>query len=80
MHPLVYGDYPSSIKKNSGSKVPAFTKLQSKQVKSSFDFIGINHYYIVTIRNRDSNLDVENRDIIVGAAIGLACMSPDLIL
>ncbi|XP_039119074.1 beta-glucosidase 22-like [Dioscorea cayenensis subsp. rotundata] len=42
--PLVFGDYPKTMKKIVGSRLPVFTKSQSEYVKGSFDFIGLNHY------------------------------------
>ena len=45
LDPLVFGDYPEMMKKNVGSRLPSFTKVQSELIKGSFDFIGINHYY-----------------------------------
>ncbi|KAK4493433.1 hypothetical protein RD792_011597 [Penstemon davidsonii] len=44
IEPLTLGDYPSSMKTRVGSRLPIFSKIQSNQVKGSFDFIGINHY------------------------------------
>ncbi|KAH7676643.1 Beta-glucosidase protein [Dioscorea alata] len=44
MDPLVFGDYPKIMKKIVGSRLPVFTKSQSKYLKGSFDFIGLNHY------------------------------------
>ncbi|XP_023639781.1 beta-glucosidase 31 [Capsella rubella] len=44
LDPLVFGDYPETIKKNAGNRLPSFTKEQSDMVKNSFDFIGINYY------------------------------------
>ncbi|XVF47162.1 hypothetical protein PTKIN_Ptkin03bG0087400 [Pterospermum kingtungense] len=63
MHPLVYGDYPSSMKKNAGSRLPAFTGLQSKQVKGSFDFIGLNFYFTMSVKDQPSSLEREDRDV-----------------
>ncbi|KAK9163392.1 hypothetical protein Syun_004294 [Stephania yunnanensis] len=44
LDPVVYGDYPASMKNIVGSRLPLFTENDSKQLKSSFDFIGLNHY------------------------------------
>ncbi|KAK9161571.1 hypothetical protein Syun_007912 [Stephania yunnanensis] len=44
MDPLVFGDYPEAMKKTVGSRMPSFTANESKLVKGSVDFIGINHY------------------------------------
>ncbi|CAH2058008.1 unnamed protein product [Thlaspi arvense] len=44
LDPLVFGDYPETIKNNAGNRLPSFTKEQSESIKNSFDFIGINYY------------------------------------
>ncbi|XP_039119247.1 beta-glucosidase 22-like isoform X2 [Dioscorea cayenensis subsp. rotundata] len=44
LDPLVFGDYPKTMKKIVGSRLPVFTKSQSEYLKGSFDFIGLNHY------------------------------------
>ncbi|GLJ45454.1 hypothetical protein SUGI_0957190 [Cryptomeria japonica] len=43
-HGWKIGDYPSSMKKILGSRLPTFTKQQSKKLRGSFDSIGVNHY------------------------------------
>ncbi|XVF47161.1 hypothetical protein PTKIN_Ptkin03bG0087200 [Pterospermum kingtungense] len=63
MHPLVYGDYPSSMKKNAGSRLPTFTSLQSKQVKSSFDFLRLNFYFTMSVKDQPSSLEMEEKDV-----------------
>ncbi|KAH7676632.1 Beta-glucosidase protein [Dioscorea alata] len=42
--PLVFGDYPKTMKKIVGSRLPVFTKSQSEYLKGSFNFIGLNYY------------------------------------
>ncbi|PON69727.1 Glycoside hydrolase [Parasponia andersonii] len=44
MDPLTNGEYPHSMRSLVGERLPKFTKLQSKIVKGSFDFIGLNYY------------------------------------
>ncbi|KAJ0037371.1 hypothetical protein Pint_24094 [Pistacia integerrima] len=44
MDPIIYGDYPFSMRSIVGQRLPKFTKEQSEMVKGSFDFIGINYY------------------------------------
>ncbi|XP_004490157.1 beta-glucosidase 24-like [Cicer arietinum] len=44
MDPLTNGDYPRSMRALVGSRLPKFTKEQSRLVSGSFDFIGINYY------------------------------------
>ncbi|KAK9166283.1 hypothetical protein Scep_001474 [Stephania cephalantha] len=54
LDPLVYGDYPATMRNIVGSRLPFFTENDSKQLKSSYDFIGLNHY---------SSLPVEDQPI-----------------
>lgn len=44
MDPVTYGDYPRSMRKSLGNRLPKFTKEQSELLKESYDFIGINYY------------------------------------
>ncbi|KAF8006476.1 hypothetical protein BT93_K0696 [Corymbia citriodora subsp. variegata] len=62
VHPLIYGDYPSTMKQNVGSRLPVFTPLESKQVKGSADFLGVIYYSSVIIEDKPSSLEGEPRD------------------
>ena len=53
MNPTVYGDYPEVMKKIVGKRLPSFTDSQSRKLKGSFDFIGINYYSSVYAKNVD---------------------------
>ena len=44
MDPLTHGDYPHSMQSLVGNRLPKFNQKQSKLVKGSFDFIGLNYY------------------------------------
>ncbi|KAE9593297.1 hypothetical protein Lal_00029066 [Lupinus albus] len=44
MDPLTFGDYPKSMRSLVRTRLPKFTAEQSKQLKGSFDFIGLNYY------------------------------------
>lgn len=44
LDPLVFGDYPAEMREYLGSQLPRFSKEETKYVKGSLDFIGINHY------------------------------------
>lgn len=44
MEPLTKGDYPFNMRALVGSRLPKFSKQQSKLIKGSFDFIGLNYY------------------------------------
>ncbi|KAB2612837.1 hypothetical protein D8674_035153 [Pyrus ussuriensis x Pyrus communis] len=44
VEPLVYGDYPKSMRDLVKDRLPSFTNEEKNLVKGSFDFIGINYY------------------------------------
>jgi len=44
MHPLIKGEYPLTMRKLVGNRLPKFSKEQSELVKGAFDFIGLNYY------------------------------------
>lgn len=41
---MIHGDYPEIVKKYVGDKLPLFTAEQSKMLRNSSDFVGINYY------------------------------------
>ncbi|KAI3507727.1 hypothetical protein L1887_22718 [Cichorium endivia] len=69
MNPLVNGDYPEIVKKNAGNRIPTFTKLESKRIKDSFDFLGINHYQTVYVKDNPNSLKSDTRDIVADMAV-----------
>nr|BAA78708.1 beta-glucosidase [Persicaria tinctoria] len=44
LHPVVYGEYPQTMRERLGSRLPKFTEKESEMLKQSFDFIGLNYY------------------------------------
>ncbi|PON69725.1 Glycoside hydrolase [Parasponia andersonii] len=44
MDPLTNGDYPHSMRSLVGNRLPKFTKEETKLVKGSLDFLGLNYY------------------------------------
>ncbi|KAF5180437.1 Beta-glucosidase [Thalictrum thalictroides] len=42
--PIMFGDYPLSVKQLVRDRLPVFTEQESKDIKGSFDFIGMNYY------------------------------------
>ncbi|KAM4086500.1 hypothetical protein ACJW30_10G106600 [Castanea mollissima] len=71
LDPLVFGDYPNIMKQNVGARMPAFTDHESKQVKGSFDFIGIVHYNNMYVKDKSNSLKMVYRDFLMDAAIEL---------
>ncbi|KAI3890502.1 hypothetical protein MKX03_025044 [Papaver bracteatum] len=62
MNPLVYGDYPAIMREKAGSRLPFFTKQESDLVKKSWDFIGLNHYFTVYVKDDSSIWETSPRD------------------
>ncbi|KAI3507732.1 hypothetical protein L1887_22723 [Cichorium endivia] len=62
-NPLVNGDYPEIVKKSAGNRIPTFTKLESERIKGSFDFLGINHYCILYVKDNSNSLKMDIRDV-----------------
>ncbi|XP_054815058.1 beta-glucosidase 12-like isoform X2 [Prosopis cineraria] len=44
MEPLTKGEYPRSMQSLVGNRLPKFSKEQSRLLKGSFDFLGLNYY------------------------------------
>ncbi|MQM12858.1 hypothetical protein Taro_045776 [Colocasia esculenta] len=44
MEPLVYGDYPFTMRAIVRERLPYFTKEEAEMVRRSYDFIGVNYY------------------------------------
>lgn len=59
MDPLYFGDYPASMRQLVGDRLPVFSNDQSKLLRGSFDFVGINHY--TTIYTRNDRLQIRKR-------------------
>ncbi|KDO87256.1 hypothetical protein CISIN_1g0121811mg, partial [Citrus sinensis] len=72
-NPLVYGDYPKIMKQNVGSRLPAFSDRESKQVKGSADFLGVINYYIVYVKDNPSSLNKKLRDWNADSATEIFC-------
>ncbi|XP_060178691.1 beta-glucosidase 11-like isoform X6 [Lycium barbarum] len=67
-NPLIFGDYPDIMKKNAGSRLPKFTRQESKKVKGAIDFIALNHYMTVRVKDSSSSLENDIRDFSADAA------------
>ncbi|KAK4784969.1 hypothetical protein SAY86_001658 [Trapa natans] len=44
IEPLMFGDYPSSMRTRVKSRLPKFSRSESALLRGSLDFVGINHY------------------------------------
>lgn len=50
--PIYFGDYPASMRKQLGNRLPQFTKDQQRKLFKSNDFWGQNHYTTNLIRHK----------------------------
>ncbi|RDX87200.1 Beta-glucosidase 40, partial [Mucuna pruriens] len=55
-NPLVFGDYPTSMRSRVGNRLPRFSKSQASLLKGSLDFVGINHYTTFYAMHNTSNI------------------------
>ncbi|AQK66374.1 Putative beta-glucosidase 41 [Zea mays] len=51
LDPLMFGHYPPSMQKLVGDRLPQFSARASMLVSGSLDFVGINHYTTLYVRN-----------------------------
>eukprot|EP00250_Pteridium_aquilinum_P018449 c24090_g2_i1 orf=250-1857(-) len=57
LDPVIFGDYPTSMKKLVEHRLPAFTEDESKELKGSLDFVGLNYYTAYYVQNAEAELD-----------------------
>lgn len=69
MNPLVHGDYPPVMRSRVGARLPSITASDSEKIRGSFDFIGINHYFVIFVQSSDANHDQKLRDYYVDAGV-----------
>ncbi|GLJ04710.1 hypothetical protein SUGI_0001730 [Cryptomeria japonica] len=72
LDPIAHGDYPVSMRKIAGSRLPLFTEEQIQKIQGSLDFIGINYYfsfYCYDVPNRGVS---KLRDYIQDMSVGYA--------
>jgi len=50
-HPTACGDYPETMKKSVGDRLPSFTPEQSKKLIGSCDYVGINYYSSLFVKS-----------------------------
>lgn len=55
MDPIIFGSYPDSMRALVGSRLPTFTPTESRMLKGSFDFIGMNYYTATYVQDAPSD-------------------------
>nr|AEX13814.1 beta-glucosidase [Musa acuminata AAA Group] len=76
--PLVYGTYPSVMREFVGSRLPSFEPEESKMLRGSFDFIGLNHYVAVFLEAATYDPDESGREYYTDMSVKFAM--PNIIL
>uniref|UniRef100_A0A453IP35 Uncharacterized protein n=1 Tax=Aegilops tauschii subsp. strangulata TaxID=200361 RepID=A0A453IP35_AEGTS len=56
--PFFFGDYPATMRKRVGERLPRFTAEEAALVKGALDFVGINHYTTYYTRHNDTDIIV----------------------
>lgn len=69
LNPLIFGEYPGTMKENVGSRLPFFTNKESILVKGSIDFLGINYYNAFYVKDSPGSLQIEDRDFTADMAV-----------
>ncbi|KAI9093582.1 hypothetical protein K1719_027031 [Acacia pycnantha] len=75
LNPIMFGEYPETLKRSAGWKLPSFTKAESNMVKGSIDFLGINFYFTRYVKNNPSSSQIGERDIL--ADLAFTCYGND---
>ncbi|KAF8702699.1 hypothetical protein HU200_032522 [Digitaria exilis] len=51
LDPIIYGDYPPEMRQLLGSRLPSFSPEERRKLGYKLDFIGINHYTTLFVRD-----------------------------
>ncbi|XP_020103307.1 cyanidin 3-O-glucoside 7-O-glucosyltransferase (acyl-glucose)-like isoform X1 [Ananas comosus] len=62
IEPLYRGDYPKTMRKMVGSKLPKFSRSQSEQLTGSYDFISLNYYAAMYVKDDPHDIPASQRD------------------
>ncbi|CAN0923783.1 Beta-glucosidase 24 [Linum grandiflorum] len=54
MDPITYGHYPRSMVDLLGSRLPTFDEEESRLLKNSYDFLGLNYYTGYYVKNNEN--------------------------
>jgi len=79
MDPLTKGDYPKSMRSLVKSRLPKFTKEQSRLLINSFDFLGINYYTARYVSDAPELRNVRSSyltDVLANLTCKQACLIP----
>lgn len=61
------------MKKIVGSKLPKLSRVHSEQLIGAFDFIGVNYYTTIYVKDDPQTAPSNKRDFIVDTSVKLLC-------
>ncbi|KAL0308899.1 UNVERIFIED_CONTAM: Beta-glucosidase 12, partial [Sesamum radiatum] len=81
INPIVYGDYPTTMRSIVGDRLPKFTKEEAALVKGSIDYVGLNYYtgnFARNVRptNGNASSSTDNRASLSTVANGVSIGKP----
>lgn len=77
LDPLFFGEYPPSMQKLVGKRLPKITPKMSRLLVGSLDFLGINHYTTLYARNDRTRIrKLVLQDAATDAAVITTCKMP----
>lgn len=71
--PLVFGDYPEIVKTNVGERLPVLSGEEREKIKGAFEFIGVNHYYTIYVKDNPSISTLQRGGLLVDMAADMIC-------
>ena len=74
MGPLTNGTYPQIMIDTVGERLPSFTPEESKLVKGSYDFLGLNYYFTQYVQPSPNHVDSDGHTAMMDAGTRLTCI------
>ncbi|CAN6925077.1 unnamed protein product [Brassica oleracea] len=71
MGPLTNGTYPQIMIDTVGERLPSFTPEESKLVKGSYDFLGLNYYFTQYVQPSPNHVDSDGHTAMMDAGTRL---------
>lgn len=73
LDPVVFGDYPLTMKTAVEDRLPRFTEDERKELKGSLDFIGLNYYTAYYAQNAEAEPNPKLRWFVTDRQANVLC-------
>ncbi|KAI5073824.1 hypothetical protein GOP47_0011837 [Adiantum capillus-veneris] len=77
LDPILMGDYPASMRRFVASRLPCLTEAESKELKGSVDFVGLNYYTANYAQNIKEEVNPSSRWYSTDRQAKLGCVGAD---